>query len=179
MKNKILRETILAVVLVLFVALWVVAFLLGRPTIESKLQKTTEKKLQHYRFEAISVSFNGRNAILSGPCEKRSAKTRCLFSGQLHLRGGRRQCGKYSRRSGLWKDYGRTQTEPVCQGVGPQRRMGLHGGRDYRPAGRSIVIGIFVGMGTGICATKNAMEAPFRYHIIRNNSLWRNSAFAL
>lgn len=64
--NFNVRETVLAIVILLFAALWLVALVIRRPEIETQLTELTKEKLAKYHYDDLMVSFDGRDADISG-----------------------------------------------------------------------------------------------------------------
>ncbi len=64
--NFNVRETVLAIVILLFAALWLAAFVFWRPEIETELTNLTRDKLARYHYDDLAVSFDGRDALISG-----------------------------------------------------------------------------------------------------------------
>ncbi len=73
--NFNIREAVLALVILLFAALWLVAFVFWRPQIETQLTKETQAKLVRYHYDDLTVSFNGRDATLSGTVKSELRKS--------------------------------------------------------------------------------------------------------
>ena len=74
-----IKETILAIVLLLMGVLWFLGMVSCRSTMESQLQKITEKKLAHYHYDGLSVSFNGRKATVTGTVKSEARKSDLPF----------------------------------------------------------------------------------------------------
>lgn len=77
--NFNIRETVLAIVILGIAVIWFFAYFFSRPEIEEKLTKLTTEKLEYYHYDGLEVSFNGRDAVITGTVKSEARKMDVQF----------------------------------------------------------------------------------------------------
>ena len=63
----------------IFAVIWFFAYAFSRPQIEANLTKLTEEKLERFHYNDLEVSFNGRDASISGTVKSDARKSDVPF----------------------------------------------------------------------------------------------------